>query len=150
MTGQGKVADCVISDKCAMGSGRVLQVIARVLRITLEEMGGLSQEATRPVSFSTGCSVFVETEVISRIAEGAGVADIVGGLHRAMAVKIGGMADKARLEGDIAAAGGGACDPGLVKMLEKVIGQKVLVVDRPLLTGAVGAALMAAESRGRG
>jgi predicted CoA-substrate-specific enzyme activase len=143
---QGKVADCVINDRCATGSGRILRIIARVLQLGVQEMGALSQKATHPVRFSTGCAVFAETEAISRIAEGSKVEDIVAGLHQAIALKIFSMTQKVKIEGNCAITGGGAKDIGLVKMLAEIIGQDLLVADEPLISGAIGAALMATEN----
>jgi activator of 2-hydroxyglutaryl-CoA dehydratase len=81
---KGKVADCLVSDKCAAGSGRILQIIAKVLGITIEEMGKLSLQATQPAKFTTGCAVFLETEAISRVAEGTAKEDIIAGLHHTL------------------------------------------------------------------
>ncbi len=145
VTHQGKVADCLAGNKCAAGSGRILQIIARVLRINLTDMGQLSLQSSKPAKFTTGCAVFLETEAISRVAEGMPKADIVAGLHRALATRTAAMALKMRLEEDCAMTGGGAVDIGLVKTMEKEIGKPILVPENPLITGAIGAALIASE-----
>ncbi|OAT81323.1 hypothetical protein A6M21_00035 [Desulfotomaculum copahuensis] len=145
LTEKGMVADCVVNDKCAMGSGSVLQTIAKVLGINVTDMGELSLQSANPVRFSAGCSVFAETEAISRIAENARIEDIVAGLHQAMAFKIGSIAQKIKIESDVAVTGGGACNPGLVKMLEKTIGNKLFLPREPMFSGAIGAVLMALE-----
>ena len=146
LTQGGKIADCVINDRCATGSGRILRIIARVLRTSVPDMGELSLRAANPVRFSTGCAVFTETEAISRIAEGAQVEDIVAGLHHAIALKIFSMLQKVKIEGDCAVTGGGAKDAGLVRLLAETIGKSLLVPDEPLISGSVGAALMATEN----
>ncbi len=148
VTDKGRVADCVINDRCAAGSGRILQIIAKVLRINLEEMGALSVKSSNPVRFSTGCSVFAETEAISRIAEGASKEDIIAGLHQAMAIKIYSMIQKIKMEEICAITGGGAKDIGLIKTIERVIKKELLVPEEPLISGAIGAALIAVEKSG--
>lgn len=145
VTEQGKVADCVVNDRCATGSGRILQIISKVLQVNVADMGKLSLKSTNPVFFSTGCSVFAETEAISRIAEGAKVEDIVSGLHYAIAIKIHSMIEKIKMDGDCAITGGGGKDAGLIRMIEKTINKKLLLPDEPLITGAVGAALKATD-----
>lgn len=145
LTERGKIADCVSNDKCATGSGRILQMISKILRVSLAEMGNVSLKSLNPIGFSTGCAVFAETEAISRIAEGARLEDIVAGIHQAMAVKICSMTDKVKIDGDMAITGGGACDRGLLNMLENLGNWNLLVPDKPLITGAIGAAIMATE-----
>ncbi|MFA7178237.1 MAG: acyl-CoA dehydratase activase, partial [Smithellaceae bacterium] len=88
ITPEGRIADFLMSEKCATGSGRFLQVIARILSVPLDEIGPLSLQSEKPVEFSTNCAVFAESETISRIAEGAKPADILAGVHRAMAAKV--------------------------------------------------------------
>ncbi|MDD2234643.1 MAG: acyl-CoA dehydratase activase [Desulfitobacteriaceae bacterium] len=145
ITENGKVADCVVNDRCAAGSGRILQVISKVLQVPLTELGNMSLKSTNPVRFTTGCSVFAETEAISRIAEGAKVEDIIAGLHQAISLKISGMLEKIKLDGECAITGGGGKDAGLVKMLEKTLQKEMLLPAEPLISGAIGAVLMATE-----
>ena len=145
VTAVGKVSDCLVSDRCAAGSSRVLQIIAKVLKIDLEDMGALSLNSTHPVKFTTGCAVFLETEAISRVAEGMSKENIVAGLHHTLAARISAMAQRMRLEGDYVITGGGAKDGGLVKLMETKMGQRLLVPEEPLITGAIGAALIAFE-----
>lgn len=145
VTEEGKIADCVVNDRCAAGSGRILLIIAKVLGINVSDMGELSLKSTNPVHFTTGCTVFAETEAISRIAEGAKVEDIISGLYLAISSKISSMIEKIKLVGQCAVTGGGGKNSGLVKMLEKTIKTEVLVPDEPLISAAIGAALMATE-----
>jgi predicted CoA-substrate-specific enzyme activase len=148
LTEKGRVADCAINDRCAAGSGRILQIMSKVLRVNIDELGNLSVKSTNPVRFSTGCSVFLETEVISRIAEGTKKGDIIAGLHQAMAIKILSMIQKVKMEEICAITGGGAKDLGLVKMIGEKIGRDLLIPEEPFITGALGAALMATEKIG--
>ena len=145
VTAEGKVADSLVSDKCAAGSGRILQIVAKVLKVDLKNMGQLSLESTQPVKFTTGCAVFLETEAISRVAEGASKENIIAGLHQALASRIAAMSHRMRIQEDCAITGGGACDSGLVKIMEEKLGKNVLVPDNPLITAAIGAALIVAE-----
>jgi len=145
LTELGKVADCLVSDKCAAGSGRVLKVIADVLKVDLDQMGLLARGARAPVKFTTGCAVFLETEAISRVAERNTKADIVAGLHRALAARIVALAQRMRIQKDYAATGGGATDTGLVDTLNAMLGGDLLVPEQPLITAAIGAALIAGE-----
>jgi predicted CoA-substrate-specific enzyme activase len=147
VTDRGKVADCVVNDRCAAGSGRILQIIAKVLRTNINDLGGLSAKSSQPVRFSTACSVFLETEIISRIAEGTPKGDIIAGLHQAMASKILAMARKVKMEEAYGLTGGGAKDVGLVKILQETMGVELLIPDEPFITAAIGAALIATEKQ---
>jgi (R)-2-hydroxyacyl-CoA dehydratese activating ATPase len=138
----GKVTNFVMNEKCAGGSGKFLQVIARILHITLEEIGPLSLASRNPVEFTTGCAVFAESEAVSRIAEGALPGDILAGVHKAMASKIVNLVTRLGLKEECAITGGGAKDRGLVKAIEAELGIAVQVPPEPQITAALGAALM--------
>jgi len=142
---RGKVADSLVSDKCAAGSGRILQIIANVLGVGIDELGPLSLQATRPAKFTSSCAVFLETEAISRVAEGIPVPDIVAGLHHTLTTKIVAMTSRLQISGDCAMTGGGAMDQGLVRMMEKELGFTLQVPEQFMVAGAIGAALIAAE-----
>jgi (R)-2-hydroxyacyl-CoA dehydratese activating ATPase len=139
---EGKIINFILNEKCAGGSGKFLQVIARILHISVEEIGRLSLQATRPVDFTTGCAVFAESEAVSRIAEGALPADILAGVHKAMASKIANLVTRVGLTGTCVITGGGALDAGLVKSVENELGTRVLVPDNPQVSAALGAALL--------
>jgi predicted CoA-substrate-specific enzyme activase len=142
---RGKVTSFLQSEKCAAGSGRFLQVIARVLQIDLKDIGELSLKSKNRVDFNTGCAVFAESEAISRVAEGTLKEDILAGLHRTLAAKIRSMVERVGLEPDCAVVGGGAKDIGLVKSIEESLGQKLLLPEEPQIVAALGAALLAEE-----
>jgi (R)-2-hydroxyacyl-CoA dehydratese activating ATPase len=145
ITPQGRIADFLMSEKCATGSGRFLQVIARILQVSLEDIGPLSLQSQNPVEFSTNCAVFAESETISRLAEGATPEDILAGVHRAMASKVSMLVKRLKLEPDIVLTGGGGEDAGLVAAISAALKVKVLVPPKPRLTAAYGAACLAAE-----
>jgi predicted CoA-substrate-specific enzyme activase len=142
---EGRATNFVVSEKCAAGSGRFLQLIARVLQVDLSEIGELSLKSGRPVTFSTNCAVFAESEAISRIAEGALKEDILAGIHKALAAKIVAMVERAGLEKDLVIAGGGAKDIGLVRSIEEAIRVSLLVPPEPQIVAALGAWVIASE-----
>ena len=144
---QGRPVDLISNEKCAAGSGRFLQIIARVLHTRLDEIGPLSLRSREPVEFSTGCAVFAESEVITRLAEGATPEDILAGIHRAVAAKVIAMADSVKRTGDTAMIGGAARNSGLVKCLEEGLRIQLRIPEHPQGVAAFGAALIAAEGK---
>jgi (R)-2-hydroxyacyl-CoA dehydratese activating ATPase len=145
LTEKGKAADFVTSEKCAAGSGRFLQVIARVLQIKLEDIGELSLKSRQRVTFTTSCAVFAESEAVSRVAEGAKKEDILAGVHYSIATKIAALAGRVKLEKDCVMIGGGAKDIGLVKSIEDILKVRLLIPEEPRTAIALGAALLACE-----
>jgi predicted CoA-substrate-specific enzyme activase len=142
---RGHVVNFLLSGKCAGGSGRVLQVIAKVLHLRVEEIGELSLKSSTRVDFNTGCVVFAESEAVSRVAEGAAKEDLLAGIHRALAAQLYTLAERIGIEKDLALVGGGAKDAGLVKAMEDVTGERVIVPPDPHMTAALGAAIIASE-----
>lgn len=142
---EGQVTNFIVSEKCAAGSGRFLEVIANVLQVDLKDIGPLSLKSKNPVTFTTSCAVFGESEAISRVAEGAAKEDILAGVHKALANKISALIDRVELEKDCAISGGGALDIGLIKSVEEKLGVKLLVPPQPQIVNALGAAIMAEE-----
>lgn len=143
ITPQGRIADFLMSEKCATGSGRFLQVIARILQVKLEDIGPLSLRSQKPVEFSTNCAVFAESETVSRIAEGAQAEDILAGVHRAMASKVAMLVKRVKMELEVVLTGGGGEDAGLVLAVGEALGLKILVPESPRLSAAYGAACLA-------
>lgn len=141
----GRVTQFVQNEKCAAGSGKFLQVIARILHIRVEDIGALSLDAAHPVDFTTGCAVFAESEAVSRISEGASPADILAGVHKAMAAKILSLIVRLGLAEDCAITGGGAKDIGLVRSIETGLGIPVLLPEEPQISAALGAALLGTQ-----
>ena len=142
----GRAINFVLNEKCAGGSGKFLQVIARILHMNVEDIGAVSLGSANPVEFTTGCAVFAESEAVSRVAEGASSADILAGVHKAMSAKIVSLTIRLGLTEDCAITGGGAKDIGLIRTLETDMGIKVLVPEEPWISAAVGAALIAQRS----
>jgi predicted CoA-substrate-specific enzyme activase len=144
--GNGSVHNFLMSGKCAGGSGRILQVIAKVLQVKVEEMGELSLKSKKRVEFSTGCAVFAESEAISRLSQEVTKEDLLAGIHRALAAQINSLAERMGVEKDVALVGGCARDVGLVQALKEVRGHDILIPPRPHLAAALGAAIIAIES----
>lgn len=142
MNAQGEPLDFVVSEKCASGSGRFLEVMARVLQTPLDEFAALAARSSTAVQFTTSCAVFAESEAISRIAEGASKEDILAGVHDSMAIKVVSLVQRLRLVKEVAFTGGGARDAGLVRSIEARLGEKLLVPVEPVFTAALGAALL--------
>jgi len=140
---EGQVADFVISEKCASGSGRFLDIIANVLQIKLEEAGPLSLQSDNPVTFTTGCAVFGESEAVSRVSEGVAKEDILAGVHQALTDKIFALMGKVGLKERCAISGGGGLNIGLIKRIEEKLGVELLVPPQPQFVTALGAAIMA-------
>jgi predicted CoA-substrate-specific enzyme activase len=146
----GKVINFVMNDKCAAGTGRFLEVIADTLGVPLSDMGRLSLTAKEAVSISNTCTVFAEHEVTSRLAEGVGIPEIIAGLHAAIAGRVVNLVRTLGIQKDVAVTGGGAMNIGLIRAVEDQVGFPVLVPAEPLLTGALGAALLGLDFTARG
>ncbi len=141
----GRVIDFVMNDKCAAGTGRFLEIIADALDVPLEKLGELSLTAEKPAAIGNTCTVFAEQEVISQLASGESVPNLLAGIHEAVATRIFALVNKLKIKPDVALTGGGAKNIGLVKALEAKFGGAVLIPREPLLTGALGAALIGQE-----
>lgn len=141
----GKLLDFVMSDKCAAGTGRFLELIAESLGIGLEDMGSIAAKSANKVSISSTCTVFARREVLSRISEGALVEDILAGIHDAIARRVVRMVERFKAEPDVLFTGGVAMNTGVVRALEENLGFKILIPEEPLLSGAIGAALLGKE-----
>lgn len=143
----GKILDFAMNDKCAAGTGRFLEVMARTLELKLDELGPISLESKNQAKITAQCSVFAETEVVSLMADGIEVSDIVAGIHDAVASRIMSLVYRVGLEEDLTITGGVAKNIGVVSYLEKRLESKSkkLPVD-PQIIGALGAALLAEEA----
>ena len=141
----GKLVDFVMNDRCAAGTGRFLEVIADTLGLRVEELGGISSKSTNKVKISSICTVFAQQEVISCISEGVPLEDIVAGLHDAIAGRVVRMVRRLKIEPDVVLTGGVAKNIGVVSAMKENLGCEVSVPEDPLLSGALGAALLGKE-----
>ncbi len=141
----GRIINFLMNDKCAAGTGRFLEVMARTLDTTIQELSELAVSAQRAVTISSMCTVFAESEVVSLIAQGEKREVIVAGLYEAISKRIWGMAKQVGLQNDVIFTGGVAKSLGIKMSLEKVLGHKVFSSLEPQINGALGAALLAEE-----
>ena len=142
----GDVADFVMNDKCAAGTGRFLEMMARTLEVDLDELGLISLTSKEQVEISSMCSVFAESEVISLIAQNKETADIAHGIHRAIAGRAVSLMKRVEMEPGYMMTGGVAKNPGLVRVLEEMLGAPLYISEDPEIVGALGAALYGLES----
>jgi (R)-2-hydroxyacyl-CoA dehydratese activating ATPase len=140
--GNGKLLDFAMNDKCAAGTGRFLEIIASTLNLKIDQLGELSLKSRQKVLISSTCTVFAQQEVIKRLSEGLPIEDIVAGIHNSIASRVARMADRFTVEPDVLFTGGVARNTGVVKALEERLGCHVLVPEEPLMSGALGAALL--------
>lgn len=141
----GDVVDFVMNDKCAAGTGRFLEMMARTLEIGIDELGPISLQAKESINISSMCSVFAESEVISLIAQNKETADIARGIHRAIAGKAISLMKRVGMEPEYMMTGGVAKNPGVVKVLEEQLKAPLFLYDEPEIVGALGAALYGLE-----
>ena len=143
----GAVTNFLMNDKCAAGTGRFLEMMARTLGLSLEEMSVKGLEWKENIVISSMCTVFAESEVVSLVAQNKNVADIIHGLNVSVASKVGALA--ARLgkknPGEYMMTGGVAKNQGIINALEEKLGTKLYICDEAQLCGALGAALFAYE-----
>ncbi|MGA6925910.1 MAG: acyl-CoA dehydratase activase [Desulfosarcina sp.] len=140
----GRVRDFAMNDKCAAGTGRFLEVMARALEVDLDAFGRISLEAERPAAISSLCTVFAESEVISLIARGERRENIIAGIHESIASRVIAMANRVGIVEPVMMTGGVAKNIGVVRALEKKAGKPIRVFANAQVNGAIGAALIAA------
>lgn len=141
----GKLIAFQMNDKCAAGTGRFLDVMARVLNVDIGELGELSEKSSNPVSISNTCTVFAESEVISQLSAKVPLEDIIAGIHNSVAKRVAGMALRLGKPGCLAMSGGVALNSGVVRALEREMECPIIVDPMCQSAGAIGAALLAWE-----
>ncbi len=139
----GKVQDFAMNDRCAAGTGRFLEVMARAIEVDLEEFGNLSLQAQNPVQMDSYCTVFAESEVLSLISRGKKRENIIAGLHNAIAARFAEMAGTININGPVMMTGGVSKNIGVVRALEQKLQVPILVAPKAQVTGAIGAGLIA-------
>lgn len=144
LDGDGKVKNFVMNDKCAAGTGRFLEVMARALEVDLDEFGEISLKSKKPSKISSLCTVFAESEVISLISKGEKRQDIIAGIHESIAARVASMSARLGLTEPVMITGGVARNIGVVRALEKKLGMKIEVSPYAQVNGALGAAFLAA------
>ncbi len=142
----GDVADFVMNDKCAAGTGRFLEAMARTLEVPIDDLGPISLEWKEDLDITSMCTVFAESEVISLIALNKEKADIAHAVHKAIAGKALSLMKKVGLEKAYMMTGGVAKNPGMVAVLNEKLGAPLYIYDEPEIIGALGAALFGLEA----
>ena len=137
----GEVTDFRMNDKCAAGTGRFLEVILGRLGVALDEAPELVARANGEVTISSTCTVFAESEVISLVAQGEPVEDIVVGLHHALSTRIAALAGRIPDGTELFMSGGVALNRAMTDALRQTLGRTITVLPHPQLVGALGAAL---------
>ena len=148
LSDSGKVTNFIMNDKCAAGTGRFLEVMARAMEVDLDRFGALSLQAGQPSKISNLCAVFAESEVVSLIASGEERENIIAGIHEAIGSRVAAMMGRLgpHAAASIMMTGGVAKNIGVVKALERRIGCPIDVSPYAQLTGAIGAASLAQSS----
>ncbi len=140
---KGKVQDFSMNDKCAAGTGRFLEVMARALEVDLDAFGELSLQADNVASISSLCTVFAESEVISLIAKGEKRENIIAGIHASIGSRVMAMGKRIGITSPVMMTGGVAKNIGVVKALEEKFNTPIIVSAHAQVNGAIGAALIA-------
>ena len=144
----GRVTDFAMNDKCAAGTGRFLEVMARALETDLAAFGSMSLQAEDAAKISSLCTVFAESEVVSLIALGEERSAIIAGIHAAIGERIASMAGRVGVVEPVMMTGGVAVNKGVVRALEEKLCVKIRVPEDAQITGALGAALIACGDEG--
>ncbi len=141
----GDVKDFVMNDKCAAGTGRFLASAADALALSLDDIGEISLKAKNPVRLTTVCTVFVESDIMSYLAQNKKVEDILGGVHSAIAARTISLVRRVGIEPEVTFTGGVSRNSGMVRALEEKLGMKLNVSPDSHFVGALGASLFALE-----
>jgi predicted CoA-substrate-specific enzyme activase len=138
----GRPTNFIMNDKCAAGSGRFVEVIADSLGLHLDEVGDISLQSRNAAQISNICTIWAQQEVAARLVEGVPVPDLIAGVHKSLADRVARMAKRLKMEPEVILTGGGGKNKGLVHALAEQLGCEILVPTEPLITGALGAALL--------
>lgn len=140
---KGVMTNFQMNDKCAAGTGRFLDVMAKVLEVKVGELGELGTRSERRVEISSTCTVFAESEVISQLADGTDRNDIIAGIHRSVAHRVGGLARRIGIQDEVVMTGGVAQNQGIVGALRDELACEIRTSPLTQYAGALGAALFA-------
>ncbi len=145
MDENGQLIDFAMNDKCAAGTGRFLEVMARRLEVDLDKLGDLALLAEKAVPISSTCTVFAESEVVSLIAQNHPRDEIIRGLHVAIINRIVSQVQTVGIHEKVSMSGGGARNIAVVSLLSENLGQDLLIHSDPQIIGALGAAVLASK-----
>ncbi len=139
----GNMVNFQMNDKCAAGTGRFLDVMAKVLEVKVQDLGAWGEKSQKRISISSTCTVFAESEVISQLAKGTDKCDIIDGIHRAIASRVVGLVHRVGVSPRVVMTGGVAQNVGVVKALSEGLHTEISVSPLTQYVGALGAALFA-------
>lgn len=139
----GTVVDFAMNDKCAAGTGRFLEVMARALEVEVDALSKLAASAERAAPVSSVCTVFAESEIVSLIGQGVARPEIARGILNSVADRVLNMAKRIGVVPPVTMTGGVAKNRGVVQALERRLGTELRIPDEPQIAGALGAALIA-------
>ncbi len=142
---EGEVLDFAMNDKCAAGTGRFLAGAADVLGLTLDEIGDIALQGKKPIRLTSVCTVFVESDILSHLAQKQKVEDILAGVHQAIAARTIGLSRRVGLEEEVTFTGGVARNIGMVRALEEKLETTLNTNSDAQYIGAIGAALFALD-----
>ncbi len=142
----GMVKDFIMNEKCAAGTGRSLEILAKTIGIELEELGPVSLKSKKEVELANKCSIFMELDVIQHLYNKTKIRDIANAINTAVARRVVQLSKAVRLENDICITGGVSKNIGVVNKLEEMLKIKFKQLpEDPQLMGAMGAAVFAAK-----
>jgi predicted CoA-substrate-specific enzyme activase len=142
---KGQVTKFIMNDKCAGGTGRVLELIADVLELKLVDIGGTALSSTTDIPFNTVCAVFAKSEALGLLKRGTFKSDILNGLHDAIAIRCHNLLKRVNIETDFTITGGIAKNSGMVSKIKDKVGLEPILAPDPQIMGALGAAIFARE-----
>ncbi|MFA9462695.1 MAG: acyl-CoA dehydratase activase [Velocimicrobium sp.] len=142
---KGIISNFMMNDKCAAGTGRFLDVMAQILQLKVGELEGYAKKATTPANISSTCTVFAESEVISQLSKGVGLADLIAGICNSVASRVSSLAKRIGVIEGVCMSGGVAQNGGVREALAKELGTKIYYSEDAQYMGAIGAAIAAFE-----
>jgi predicted CoA-substrate-specific enzyme activase len=143
----GRTTDFVMNDRCAAGTGRFIELTGQIVGVPVERMGAFVEGHSGSVEISSMCAVFAESEIVGLLQSGVPVPSILNGVFRAVARRTVSMAGRAKVSPQIVFTGGVARNGGVVRAMRDELGMEVLVPPEPQITGALGAAILAAKEK---
>jgi predicted CoA-substrate-specific enzyme activase len=147
MDPKGRVQDFAMNDRCAAGTGRFLEMTAEILKIPMDAMVRLAMQAKKSADINSMCAVFAESEIVGLLSKGRTREEIVRGVMESLSKRTAAMAQRVGVHGQAVFSGGVAKNEAMVRMLERDLGVRLTVPEEPRITGALGAALIAAGKK---
>lgn len=145
---QGRMVNFVMNDKCAAGTGRFLDVMANILKLDISQLEEEAAKAEKPANISSTCTVFAESEVISQLASGTEIPDLVAGICQSVAARVASLARRAGIKEQVCMSGGVAKNGGVRHAMAKELGVEIVFNPMAQLMGALGAALYGFDKSG--